>query len=48
MNVNIRAANMCCRHCYPEFGKSNNRKNKKRFSRMLKRRDRQSWKKDVS
>lgn len=37
----------CCGYCYPEYGHSDNGKAKTKLRRQMKRRERQSFRKEV-
>lgn len=46
MLVNPASAHRCCEFCDNDYGHSPNRKAKRRLARTIKRRERQSWKKE--
>lgn len=47
MLVNNRSAQKCCKGCFPDYGKSNNRKAKQTLKRTIRRRESRELKKEV-
>lgn len=47
MLVNNRSAKMCCAGCFPEYGKSSNRKAKQKLKRQIRRRENRNAKNEV-
>lgn len=47
MLVNNRSAKKCCAGCFPEYGKSDNRKAKQKLKRTIRRRENRDAKKEI-
>lgn len=47
MLVNNRSAKKCCAGCFPEYGKSSNRKAKQKLKRTIRRRENRNAKNEI-